>query len=666
MDAMPPQVPRVNPTRPAVHSRGSMVLLAIAFGLCAGYLDVGILVFKKYCWNSEGYFRNASDFPWTVPLGHAFLMLFPGVVVGLLSRRWPRLISLRLASWFFATLSIWMALLRMPMYGSCSLLLALGLGRAIADMVAAYGERPSARRWILAGLVGVLVVFAAGTSGWQAVREYRTVAGLPAAPAKAHNVVLIVWDTVRAYSLSAYGYKRNTTPYLEQWARTGVKYDLAVSPAPWTYPSHSCFFTGQWPFRLDSQWKFKLDTPAPTLAEYLATQGYQTAGFAANTNCCSYETGLNRGFAHFADYALKPRSILTRTVSGKWVLDQLMSVCGYYYERKWDALQSGDAREITDDFLGWLGRRRPDRPFFAFLNYFDAHEPYIPPPDFSGSFGIPPRTARDNQFLIDYVGAFKNLIPTRDLVMAHDCYDDCVAGLDAQLGRLLDVLKRRGLLADTEVIITSDHGEAFGLHGTMLHSQTVTLEETGVPLVILSPTAPAGRVVKHPVTLRDLPATVVDLLGMPSSPFPGHSLAAYWKQSAGQTSPDLASPAFSERASELAFQKQPENGRKHEGVEMSMVTSGYQYIRNGHGVEHLFDLSLDPYEYGDVIDSTSGQAKLPMLRKMLLDVLSSQPGSSEVENAYLGGYRSWLEELVRAGPTQSLASGGVQSKSIGR
>ena len=350
--------------RRARQSHVSMVFLAIGFGLCAGYLDVGILVFRKYCWNSEGYFRNASDFPWTVPLGHAFLMLVPGVMVGLISRRWPQLISLRLASWLFATLSIWMALLRMPMYGPCSLLLAGGLGRAIADMVAAYGERASVRRWILAGLVGVLGVFAAGTSGWEAVREYRTVAGLPAAPAKAHNVVLIVWDTVRAYNLSLYGYSRRTTPNLEQWAQQGVKYDLAVSPAPWTYPSHTCFFTGQWPFRLDSQWKFKLDTPAPTLAEYLTRQGYQTAGFAANTNCCSYETGLNRGFAHFADYALKPRSILTRTVAGKWVLDQLMNVCGYYYERKWDALQSRDAGDYRR-ILGVAGWAASGSPIFC-------------------------------------------------------------------------------------------------------------------------------------------------------------------------------------------------------------------------------------------------------------------------------------------------------------
>jgi arylsulfatase A-like enzyme len=643
-----------------------MILLAIAFGLCAGYLDVGILVFKKYCWNSEGYFRNASDFPWTVPLGHAFLMLFPGVMVGLLSRRWPRLFSLRLASWFFATLSIWMALLRLPMYGLCSLVFAGGLGRALADLVAAYGERASARRWILAGLVGVLCVFAAGTSGWQAVREYRTVAGLPAAPAKAHNVVFIVWDTVRAYSLSLYGYERYTTPNLDEWAKKGVKYDLAVSPAPWTYPSHSCFFTGQWPLRLDSQWKFKLDTPAPTLAEYLTTQGYQTAGFVANTNCCSYETGLNRGFAHFTDYALAPRSILTRTVPGKWVLDRLMTVCGYSYERKWDALQSRDGREITDDFLGWLGRRRPDRPFFAFLNYFDAHEPYIPPPAFSRTFGVPPRSPHDYQFLIDYVGAATNDTPDRDLVMAHDCYDDCIAALDSELGRLLRVLQAQGLLADTEVVITSDHGEAFGLHGGLGHSFTVYLEETGVPLVILSPSAPQGRVVKHPVTLRDLPATVVDLLGMStSSPFPGRSLSGYWKLPSGEAPADLASPAFSERASEIAFQGEAGDSRAWAGVEMSVAASGYHYIRNGQGLERLYELMGDPREQRDLVGSASGQARLPTFREMLLDVLSGPPASDVVEKAYLAGYRSRLEQIVHPQTTQSRAAG-RQPASIGQ
>ena len=75
----------------------------------------------------------------------------------------------------------------------------------------------------------------------------------------ARNVVLIVWDTVRAYNVSAYGYTRDTTPNLTQCAREGVLYSLAVAAAPWTYPSHSSFFTGQWPFKLNSQWKFPLE-----------------------------------------------------------------------------------------------------------------------------------------------------------------------------------------------------------------------------------------------------------------------------------------------------------------------------------------------------------------------------------------------------------------------
>ena len=315
---------------------------------------------------------------------------------------------MRAGSWLFATLAIWAALLRLPLYGACSLLLAAGLGRPISDAVATRGRSPRTVRYTLAGLLGLLGVLAALSSGRQAIREHLAVAGLPPPPAGARNVVLIVWDTVRAYNLSLYGYPRNTTPNLARWARKGVRYNLALAPAPWTYPSHSCFFTGQWPFQLNSQWKFTLDTPDPTLAEYLASRGYQTAGFAANTNCCNYETGLDRGFAHFEDYPLTPRSLLGRTVPGNWILMNIL-YRGHYHDMKWIGLQSRGARGINEAFLDWLRRRRPDRPFFAFLNYFDAHEPYIPPPGYEGRFGIRPRPPRDYQFLFDYMGMDKKL-----------------------------------------------------------------------------------------------------------------------------------------------------------------------------------------------------------------------------------------------------------------
>jgi arylsulfatase A-like enzyme len=657
MDKTPPEVSARRSTRRTPVVSRATLLLAISFGLGAGYLDVGAHFFKKYCWNSEGYFRNARDFPWTVPVGHAVLMLVPGLVIAAVNRLRPTPVPLRAGSWALATLAIWSALLRMPLYGGCSLLLAAGFGRYIGDMIAAHDLSPRRTRSIFAALLGVLVVLAALSSGWQAVREYRTVVGLPPSPSHARNVVLIVWDTVRAYNVSIDGYLHNTTPNLDRWAKRGVAYKLAVSPAPWTFPSHTSFFTGKWPFQLNSQWKFKLDSPDPTLAEYLSKRGYQTAGFAANTNCCSYETGLDRGFAHFEDYALTPRSILSRTVPGNWILKNILSF-NDFYDKKWIALQSRDASEINDGFSRWLSRRRLDRPFFAFLNYFDAHEPYIPPPEYAGRFGIPPRTARDYQYLIDLVGLDKKQSAHRDLIMARDCYDDCIASLDDQLGRLLGSLEREGILENTDVIITSDHGEGLGMHGIIGHAFTVSLEETGVPLVILSPTAPAGRVVKSPVSLRDLPATVVDLLGLSSgSPFPGRSLAAYWKLAPGEGPPAGASPAFSEQADPTAFQVQPGIGRGHHGFQMSVTAHGHHYIRDGMGLELLYDLRTDPFEHANLAEQTASADELAVLRRMLLDVLNDYPGSVEVEKAYLANYRKWLEDVIGGNSSQSVAAG---------
>ena len=162
-------------------------------------------------------------------------------------------------------------------------------------------------RHVLLALVGVLGVLAAASSGREAFREYRAVGGLPQAPPRARNVVLIVWDTVRSYSLGLLRvWPGRPPPTWREWARRGVEYHYAMAPAPWTYPSHSCFFTGQWPLKINTQWKMKLDTPDPTLAEYLASRGYQTAGFVANTNCCTYESGLERGFLHYEDYSMAP------------------------------------------------------------------------------------------------------------------------------------------------------------------------------------------------------------------------------------------------------------------------------------------------------------------------------------------------------------------------
>jgi arylsulfatase A-like enzyme len=622
------------------------VLLALALGLCGGYLDLVMMVLKKYCWSDLPYFGSGKDFPWSIPAGHAGLLLIPGVLIACLCRLRPGGISLRAGAWLLAMLAIWSALLRAPIHGASALLLAAGLGRPIGGAVAFYlGRKPRSARLALALLGGLLIVLAGLSSGRQAVRQQRATAGLPAPPAGARNVILIVWDTVRASSLSLHDYPRDTTPNLVRWGRKGIQFSLALAPVPWTFPSHSCFFTGRWPYELDSHTKSTLDSPYATLAEYLASRGYETVGFAANTNYCSYETGLDRGFTHYEDYPLSPRSFLGRTVPGSWILKNILGGSDAYHQ-KWDRLQSRDARGINSAFLDWLRLRRQDRPFFAFLNYFDAHDPYVPPAGYVGRFGIRPKSARDYQLLIDFAH-MNTTIAARDVVMARDCYDDCIAFLDDQLGRLLEELREQGLLDHTLVIITSDHGESFGIHGGIFgHGGSLYLDEIAVPLVIMAPGECAGRVVADPVSLRDLPATVVDQLGLSAgSPFSGRSLACLWRSSSEPSRAEIT-PAFSEIAHPAAVQPQPGNGLSRRGLQMSLVAQGRHYVRDGLGSERLYDLRRDPFEMVDLMGRAEGKQVVGLYRRMLLNVLTQTPGSIQTEDAYLKPFRQRLKSLV--------------------
>jgi arylsulfatase A-like enzyme len=656
-DAAPPRcVARRLPTRVPL-SPGAAVLLAISFGLCGGYLDLAFLLLRKLCWDQEGFVRSGRDFLWTVPVAHTVWLMIPGAAIAGVSRLRPRFVSVRAASWLLAALALWAALLRLPLDGACTLVLAAGMGRPISAAVASCAGHPRTLRYTLAGLLSLLGALAALSSGRQAIRERRAVAGLPPAPPGARNVVLIVWDTVRAYNLSAYGYPRSTTPNLAQCARQGVVYNLAIAPAPWTYPSHTCFFTGQWPFQLNSQWKFRLDTPDPTLAEFLVGRGYQTAGFAANTPYCSYETGLDRGFAHYEDFPLTAQSLLGRTVPGTWILMNIL-FRGRFHQMKWIGLRSRGAHGTTEAFLDWLRQRRPDRPFFAFLNYFDAHGPYVPPPGWAGRFGIRPKPPRDYDFLFNMMEVDTRSMPKRQILLARDCYDDCIAFLDEELGRLLDQLSRHGLLDNTVVIITSDHGEAFGDHGHFGHGPGVYLEEIGVPLVILSPGAPAGRVVEDPVSLRDLPATVVDLLGLSvSSPFPGGSLAACWRSTPGHAPQGITTPAFSEKINTTEFQPQPGRGRGPIRFRMSLVDAGHHYIRDAQGTEELYDLRRDPFELVDLSRSSDDNHAVGVFRKKLLEVLTNNPGSIEVNKAYLEAFKQGLRLQIPESSPPRVAAG---------
>src|SRR5262249_12268568 len=136
--------------------------------------------------------------------------------------------------------------------------------------------------------------------------------------------------TVRARNLSLYGYDRQTTSRLEQFAKTGVRFDRAIAAAPWTLPSHAAMFTGRFPHELSADFRAPLDATHITLAEALRAQGDLTAGFVANTYYSNVENGLSRGFAYYEDYLVSPSELtlsesLSRAILNRDVVRHLIN-----------------------------------------------------------------------------------------------------------------------------------------------------------------------------------------------------------------------------------------------------------------------------------------------------------------------------------------------------
>ncbi len=453
-------------------------------------------------------------------------------------------------------------------------------------------------------------------------------AALPPVEPGTPNVLLIVLDTVRADHLSLYGYGRETTPTLDALVRRGVTFEMARSPAPWTLPAHCSIFTGRWPNELHIGTPTQpLDATYPTLAEFFAKQGYQTAGFVGNTYYCNTWFGLARGFQHYEDfYEHEDRISIESAVRCSYLGRRLISLVTEpaYNARSDTPNPPKDARKINHDFARWLESRH-DRPFFAFLNYFDAHDPYLTPPGTQKHFGVVPESSQDrdrirfwDKFIVEHAQNLSLNPPERDLALAEDAYDDGIFALDQQLGELFEALERQGILENTIVVVTSDHGEEFGGHELYGHGMSLYRPELHVPLLIVAPSgAPEGRRVPEVVSTRNIAATLADLTGRSAaSPFPGRSLASYWDDSR-----EAPARADDEVVSILSILDHPRAQPRsnvapsHNGTLTSLVVDDKVYIRDDFGREQLYDLNTDPDETLNLIDRADLAAVVKRCRR---------------------------------------------------
>ena len=377
--------------------------------------------------------------------------------------------------------------------------------------------------------------------------------GEPPAPP---SVVLISLDTVRADNLSVQGGPAGATPNLDRFASGADRYEVACSSAPWTMPSHASMFTGLFPFEHGAHTflpgdghrgdnVFALHPRFQTLAEALAGEGYATHGVVSNTIYLRPGLGLDAGF------------------------------------QSWDVRRESGAA-VTARALSWLDARAGgDRPAFLFVNYMDAHRPYA-----TAAPGGDGHAALDA--LIDRVMVEGE--PAGDMGTAvRALHQDAVTLLDAEVGKLLDGLEERGLLEDALVIITSDHGEAFGAHGVVEHSKDVYEDLVRVPLLVKSPGQREGRVIDTRASSVDVPGLVAQGLAAAGLP----ALNAAFGRTPGNH-PVIVENYYSRMRDLERF------GDRFRRRRVAIYERSNKLILDSSGIAELYLLDGDPAEATDV------------------------------------------------------------------
>jgi arylsulfatase A-like enzyme len=476
--------------------------------------------------------------------------------------------------------------------GAAILLMGIG-GLLVRRPASAPRHRPAASFGTL--LAALLVLFSGSavvSSRAERFPNYLPDAGTSAAGRP--NVLLIAMDTVRADHLAVYGYSRNTTPHLRDFARQAVLYKNPIAVAPHTLPSHASIFTGLYPQSHGAHHSFPdfpqgrpLATAFPTLASVLTSEGYQTMAVMANRYFLRPQFGIARGF-QFADWQ-QP----VETLNGSMQFFLRMRIWELLPEGAWTRIL--DARTITADevnsraFLLLQQMRARRAPFFLFLNYMDAHVPFLPPAPY-GQLYPGSGSARSIE---DYEQPVRDVDVSGLPMDAHlreyliSQYDGGIAYLDQKLFELLDFLKQNGQYEHTMIVLTSDHGEAFGDKNIVGHGASVYQDQVHVPLLVKYPHQQNAETVDALVSQVDLMPTILQVAGV-SVPdgLEGKSLL----------NPKLlgARPVVAE------FHGVNNLGPRFVCCRLALLSGTRKLIYSTHGAPEVYDISSDPGETRDL------------------------------------------------------------------
>jgi arylsulfatase A-like enzyme len=574
------------------HLLSRILLLAAWFGLVTGLVEgTGLLLFQRY-----GLLVSV-EIIWVAAIFDLLLFGAVGLAITLFRQFLPGLPPVRLSLFLFAFLAFfdWLALSgRIRDLGMFPL--AAGLAVAFTRWFRKH-EATALQFWhrTLPWVAALAVLALVGIQGGGWLRERTAIAKLRTAPAGSPNILVIVVDTLRADHLSTHGYRRPTSPNLERIAQQGVLFENAFATSSWTLPSHVSLLTGRYPHEHGGE-TGRYEGRYPIIAEVLRNRGYRTGAFSANMFFFCRPMGFGPGFIHFEDFFHSVADMVARTLYGRKFNQVVLQPLGFE-----DIPARKLAVDVNRALLRWIDRDA-GKPFFAFLNYFDTHDPYLPPQPYRSRFS---RLRNPGGILNSFVLRDNPHMTPEQLQGEIDAYDGAIAYTDYQIGQLMEELGKRGLDGNTLVVITSDHGESLGEHGLFLHRNALYQELIRVPLIFWWPgRVPAGVRVEQPVTNAALPATLTELLGMAEQgTFPGPALAQLWRTPATRSDWPYPLAELAQWPFELAKQNP-----SYYGWMKSLVSSQWQYVVHEKFGEELYDLAKDPGELNNLARTPEGHA----------------------------------------------------------
>ena len=602
------------------------VLISAAwFGLLTGLVE-GVALWALQQFGLMGgqltFLGFSAEIIWIAAGFDLLLFSALGLVLGAVAWFLPRLPVAAVSVFVFGYLALfdWLVVL------------LAGRVRIWAIPVPAIGLAVQLARWVrvrhhavgrfwqqsLPWLAGVALLAFVGIQGSFYLVEQVGTSRLPAADAHIPNVLVLLVDALRADHVSSYGYLRTTSPNIDWIAGQGVLFENAYSTSSWTQPSHASLLTGRYTYEHGAELYRRLDGTYPTIGEVLQSHGYRTGAFSANYRVFTRRLGFGRGFHHFEDYYRSIGNVAVNTVYGRlvevYVLHRVLGVEGET-GRRW-------ADDMNGALLRWIDRDR-GKPFFAFVNYFDVHDPYVPPQPYRGTFSSLP----DPGGLINsYWGTDGIYVPmTPDQLQGEvDAYDGAISYVDYHIERLMQELGTRGLAGNTILVVTSDHGESFGEHGLLQHTNSLYREVVHVPLIIWWPGhVPQSVRVAEPVSNAALPSTVLALIGKQDQAlFPGPSLQQLWDT----PNVDIDWP---DPIAELAqHASSPAQNPSAHGEMRSVQGAEWHYIVHTAYGEELYHWSADPGETLDLADQVEVRSLVGRFAAYLAKL---QPGLGDAD-----------------------------------